>query len=110
MERLALDRIEHDLQLFRIETELLKSILPSFGFLPRTNHADGQYRLRRYSVVNLLNGKVQPSDKHEFMQSSDINHFQGDVVRQFERDRKRSIRQCWIADYVPNFCSIQPVT
>lgn len=84
MEHLTLDRIEHDLQLFRIEPELLKTMLPSFGFLPRTNHADGQYRLRRYSVVHLLNDKIQPSDKHDFMQSSDINHFQGDVVRQFE--------------------------
>nr|WP_241796559.1 2OG-Fe dioxygenase family protein [Vibrio rumoiensis] len=59
-------------------------MLPSFESLPRTNHADGHYRLRRYSVVHLMNGKIVPSDKHEFMQTSDINHFQGDVVRRFE--------------------------
>jgi hypothetical protein len=62
----------------------IEQLSPSFEGLPRTEHADGQYRLRRYSVVGFENGQVIDLNKNSFVQSSDINRFQGDVVRQFE--------------------------
>tara|TARA_Y100000588_G_scaffold76092_1_gene79374 strand:+ start:280 stop:891 length:612 start_codon:yes stop_codon:yes gene_type:complete len=62
----------------------IEQLSPSFEGLPRTEHADGQYRLRRYSVVGFENGQVVDLNKNSFVQSSDINRFQGDVVRQFE--------------------------
>jgi hypothetical protein len=59
-------------------------LAPTFATLPATAHADGQYRLRRYSVVRFRHGEVEVVDKHDFVQSSDINRFQGNVVRRFE--------------------------
>ena len=35
-------------------------------------------------MVAFRDGQVVDLDKHEFMQTNDINRFQGDVVRQFE--------------------------
>jgi hypothetical protein len=62
----------------------IEQLSASFEGLPRTEHADGQYRLRRYSVVGFEDGQVIDLNKNSFVQSSDINRFQGDVVRQFE--------------------------
>ncbi|PNH94277.1 agglutination protein [Vibrio diazotrophicus] len=72
------------LHITQLSQNALSQLAPSFVNLPRTDHADGQYRLRRYSVVRFIEGKVLPTDKHDFMQSDDINHFQGNVVRHFE--------------------------
>lgn len=75
---------ETTLQLTQLSEEAIQQLAPSFSHLPHTEHADGQYRLRRYSVVAFRDGQVIDLDKHEFMQTNDINRFQGDVVRQFE--------------------------
>lgn len=84
MNDVVMSRSENELQLIQLGREVLEPILTSFSALPQTNHADGQYRLRRYSVIHFVDGEVLPSDKHDFVQTSDINHFQGDVVRRFE--------------------------
>ncbi|MEH0665805.1 2OG-Fe dioxygenase family protein [Vibrio scophthalmi] len=75
---------ETTLQLTQLSEEAIQQLAPSFSHLPHTEHADGQYRLRRYSVVAFRDGQVIDLDKHEFMQTNDFNRFQGDVVRQFE--------------------------
>ncbi|MDG2881894.1 2OG-Fe dioxygenase family protein, partial [Vibrio parahaemolyticus] len=75
---------ENTLHLTQLSMAAIEQLSPSFEELPRTEHADGQYRLRRYSVVGFDNGKVIDLNKNSFVQSSDINRFQGDVVRQFE--------------------------
>ncbi len=72
------------LHLTQLSPEAIAQLSPSFETLPKTEHADGQYRLRRYSVVAIQSGQVQSLGKSEFVQSGDINRFQGDVVRQFE--------------------------
>ncbi|MGF1910866.1 2OG-Fe dioxygenase family protein [Vibrio kasasachensis] len=76
----------HDstLQITRLSGEAISQLSPSFQLLPHTSHADGEYRLRRYSVVRYINDKVVATDKNEFVQSEEINHFQGDIIRQFE--------------------------
>ena len=79
-----LDSRENTLHLTQLSMAAIEQLSPSFEGLPRTEHADGQYRLRRYSVVGFENGQVVDLNKNSFVQSSDINRFQGDVVRQFE--------------------------
>ena len=75
---------ENTLQLTQLSGDALRQLSPSFGALPHTDHADGQFRLRRYSVIHFVDGKVQLTAKHDFVQSEQVNHFQGDIVRQFE--------------------------
>ncbi|WP_050939415.1 2OG-Fe dioxygenase family protein [Vibrio harveyi] len=75
---------ENTLHLTQLSMAAIEQLSPSFEGLPRTEHADGQYRLRRYSVVGFENGQVIDLNRNSFVQSSDINRFQGDVVRQFE--------------------------
>ncbi|NOH23922.1 agglutination protein [Vibrio europaeus] len=81
---MMLHQRETTLQLTKLSDAAILQLAPSFTQLPHTEHADGQYRLRRYSVVTLQGGKVVDLNKSEFVQSDDINHFQGNVVRQFE--------------------------
>lgn len=75
---------EMSLQLTHLSHEAVHQLAPSFSGLPKTTHADGNFRLRRYSVVRMVNDKVLETNKHNFVQSEDINHFQGDVIREFE--------------------------
>jgi hypothetical protein len=74
----------HTLHITQLSATALSELSPSFTQLPRTEHADGQYRLRRYSVVCVEQGEVVNTGKTNFMQTDDINKFQGNVVRQFE--------------------------
>ncbi|MGR5352047.1 2OG-Fe dioxygenase family protein [Vibrio sp. DNB22_19_2] len=75
---------ENTLHLTQLSMAAIEQLSASFEGLPRTEHADGQYRLRRYSVVGFEDGQVIDLNKNSFVQSSEINRFQGDVVRQFE--------------------------
>ncbi|SJN56679.1 hypothetical protein VR7878_01902 [Vibrio ruber DSM 16370] len=75
---------ENTLHITHLSDTAIHQLAPSFRQLPHTTHADGQYRLRRYSVVQFVGGKVVEVDKHDFTQSSQYNPFQGDIKRQFE--------------------------
>ncbi len=90
------------LHLTSLNPHSIEELARSFYQLPRTEHADGKYRLRRYSVVQFTDGKVIETDKHEFMQSEDINHFQGDVVRRFEPLLPTTLR----SDGLKEMCSL----
>ena len=71
----------HKLILDRLDEELIKEVQPSFNNLPHTGHADSEFRLRRYSVIDFCGVPVGEST---FTQSSDYNKYQGDVLREFE--------------------------
>ena len=71
----------HKLILDRLDEELIKEVQPSFNDLPHTGHADSEFRLRRYSVIDFCGVSVGEST---FTQSSDYNKYQGDVLRDFE--------------------------
>ena len=76
----------HLLQMNDLPDFAVKSVAPSFDHLPKTDHKDGKYRLRRYSVVELM---VEPkffklTDVNTFTQSDKYNNFQGNVTREFE--------------------------
>ena len=71
----------HKLILDKLDEELIEEARPSFNDLPHTSHADGEFRLRRYSVIDFCGVPVGEST---FTQSSDYNKYQGDVLRDFE--------------------------
>jgi hypothetical protein len=83
---------ETTLRLTKLSDQAIAQLAPSFTKLPKTEHADGQYRLRRYSVVEFRDGEVIDLQKSEFMQTDDINRFQGNVVRQFEPLEESTIK------------------
>jgi hypothetical protein len=76
--------LDRTLQLTQLSGQAVKELSPSFDQLPKTDHADGEYRLRRYSIVRVNNGQVQAMPERRFMQSDEVNTFQGNVCRSFE--------------------------
>ena len=74
------------LRMEKISRPSIDEVKPSFNNLPETDHKDGKYRLRRYSVIEFLaeptKFKVLPISS--FTQSANYNNFQGDVERKFE--------------------------
>lgn len=79
------------LQITQVTRAKLDHIRASFDRLPHTPHADGQYRLRRYSVLYWYPEKLIESKNHDFIQSKDYNKFQGDVKRHFQGLEKQVI-------------------
>ena len=65
------------LQVTKISEAYADSLKPSFNNLPETDHADGKYRLRKYSrvFVSIKTGITSVSDLKvkEFTQSSKYN-------------------------------------
>ncbi|CAI0703823.1 Uncharacterized protein conserved in bacteria [Serratia ficaria] len=79
-----LQKHENVISMTVLSHQATQQLMPSFSSLPHTQHADGKYRLRRYSVVKHLGGRVVEAGPRNFVQSDEINHFQGNVVRRFE--------------------------
>jgi hypothetical protein len=98
----------HDtsLQLTQLSYDAVHQLAPSFSGLPKTMHADGNYRLRRYSVICVVNNDVVETNKHNFVQSEDINHFQGDVVREFEGIEKAILHSEGMAEMCQVFMEL----
>jgi len=73
----------HLLQMNDLPDFAVKSVAPSFDHLPKTNHKDGKYRLRRYSVVELMTEPkfFKLTDVNTFTQSDKYNNYQGNVTR-----------------------------
>ena len=71
------------LQLNLINDELVETLADSFNNLPETNHKDGKYRLRRYSVVefdssatlfnSLSENEITILPQRDFAQSEKLN-------------------------------------
>ncbi|MDO6705853.1 2OG-Fe dioxygenase family protein [Photobacterium sp. 1_MG-2023] len=76
--------VDRTLQLTQLSGQAISDLTPSFNHLPKTGHADGEYRLRRYSVVKATANGVEHLPPRAFVQSDQINHFQGNVSRSFE--------------------------
>ena len=74
------------LQITKVDPELLLEIKPSFNDLPETDHADGKYRLRKYSRVHAVasTGALVDLGDNTFNQSEDYNKHQGGMSRKFE--------------------------
>jgi hypothetical protein len=80
------------LELTKISTPSVAELRGSFDRLPETEHKDGKFRLRRYSVIELRtsfwNAKEEAEIRHlpvkDFTQSEDYNKHQGGMKRTFE--------------------------
>lgn len=76
----------YKMQLDHMTDRCLESLEGQFDDLPATNHADGSYRLRRYSRVSMSSDTLtyQTLSGKQFTQSSSYNDFQGNITRTFE--------------------------
>ena len=80
------------LQMKTLSEEGISSVSSSFGNLPETDHKDGKFRLRRYSVVEVRTTfwdartevELTRLPHREFEQDEELNKFQGGDVRDFE--------------------------
>lgn len=84
------------LQIIKVDSSYLDDIKPSFSDLPETDHADGSYRLRKYSRVavsyKMPSGDTWPKSITEvedlnvnmFKQSTKYNQHQGGMKRNFD--------------------------
>jgi hypothetical protein len=84
----------YKMQLDKMSDRCLNSLSGVFDDLPTTNHADGKYRLRRYSRVRMSRKTLvyETLEGKNFTQSSEYNDFQGDVTRTFENISQDVIR------------------
>ena len=84
----------YKMQLDKMSDRCLESLSGQFDDLPSTNHADGAYRLRRYSRVQMQPESMiyETLKGKQFTQSSSYNDFQGDVTRTFENISEDIIR------------------
>ena len=71
----------HKLILCKIMETIPEELTLSFHDLPKTEHKDGKFRLRRYSVFNC---RGEPLEVTGFTQSSEYNKYQGDITRVFQ--------------------------
>ena len=72
------------LHLSTISRSAAEDLSQSFGNLPETEHLDGKYRLRRYSVISCNEESCDKLKDQTFFQSEELNKFQGGMVRKFE--------------------------
>ena len=49
------------LQITKVDSQLMDQIKSSYGELPETGHADGKYRLRKYSKVKAADPRSRGS-------------------------------------------------
>jgi len=75
----------------QLDDSFVKELQPSFNDLPETDHKDGKYRLRKYTLVELTDYVTETLDLSyielevdTFNQSSQYNKHQGDIDRKFE--------------------------
>jgi hypothetical protein len=101
------------LQVIKFDPELMKEIKLSFNSLPETDHADGSYRLRKYSHVecNSILGMKGVVDLGflQFTQSSKYNKHQGGMARNFSPIDSDVLNSDIISDMVNVFrdkCSL----
>ena len=64
------------LQLRFLGQAFIDQVKPSFNLLPSNPYADGAFRLRRYSVVKLVNDEIALQPAKAFVQDDSINQFQ----------------------------------
>lgn len=80
------------LQLHLLDGNEIDTLKGSFDNLPHTDHKDGEYRLRRYSVIGLRTSfwnaeeeaEIELLSPREFKQTEDYNKHQGGMARSFE--------------------------
>jgi hypothetical protein len=86
----------------------VSTVKESFNRLPKTDHRDGQYRLRRYSRITLCDtdrSKYMKLETEPFNQSGRYNKFQGGVDRKFEDIEDEVVESGGILEICDKFLS-----
>ena len=102
-----------NLKMVKISDWAINSVSGSFDRLPKTEHRDGQYRLRKYSAVRLSNSgsfKYQKLEDTTFNQSVKYNQFQGGVTRHFEEIEDSVIESGGMSEICDTFLQACGVT
>ena len=90
----------------KISQDSVDSVKESFNRLPKTNHLDGQYRLRRYSRVR-INDTYEFSyfklPQQDFNQSEHYNKHQGGMSRAFEEIEDDVVRSMGMLEMCDKF-------
>ena len=92
------------LQLRFLNQNIIAQVKPSFNNLPSNPYADGAFRLRRYSVVKMINGQLTLQPVKAFVQNDDINKFQGNVERVYENLSNELLATAGMNEIVTEFC------
>jgi len=98
--------MNYKMRLGEISLDSIDSVKESFNRLPKTNHLDGQYRLRRYSRVKTNNTHEFSYFKlpqQEFNQSEDYNKHQGGMSRIFEEIEDDVVRSVGMLEMCNKF-------
>ena len=98
----------HLLRLDRLSDRAVRQLSSSFEDLPATDHKDGQDRLRRYSMIELM---IEPKAIKElpvstFTQTDEYNDFQGNVERHFENIDKDTLNSDGMKELIYSFRTI----
>ena len=83
----------------------LADLAPFFNNLPDNIYQDGAYRKRRFSAFVYENGGVRRLPKRAFTQSSEFNHFQGDVAREYEDMEEACCASPGFQEMIAHFCA-----
>jgi len=99
------------LELKLISEDGRKSLTESFADLPETKHKDGEFRLRRYSAIELRttdrSARVEASitrlPHRVFTQSEELNKHQGGMMRDFEEIEENVLNSEGMKEICLNF-------
>jgi hypothetical protein len=72
------------LELGQLNQQNNEILAESFNNLPPNPYADGNFRLRRFSHFTFKNNTLSHLPQKDFVQSQELNAFQGGVVRRYE--------------------------
>jgi hypothetical protein len=97
------------LQLRFLNQNIIAQVKPSFNNLPSNPYADGAFRLRRYSVVKMINGQLTLQPVKAFVQNDDINKFQGNVERVYENLSNELLATAGMNEIVSEFCQLSNI-
>lgn len=71
------------MELGQLSGSAVADLAPSFDQLPPNPYIDGKFRLRRYSNFRFTDGKLTRLPSKAFVQTGEINQFQGGVARSY---------------------------
>ena len=99
------------LELKLISEDGIKSLTESFDNLPETDHKDGKFRLRRYSVVKIrttfwgngVKASIARLPHRIFTQSEEFNKHQGGMERDFEEIEENALESEGMKEIFLNF-------
>ncbi|WP_432474609.1 2OG-Fe dioxygenase family protein [Amphritea sp. HPY] len=98
------------LELGQLTEQSVINLAASFKALPPSPYLDGAFRLRRYSHFNFQQGDLSQLPTKAFVQSGDINLFQGDVERVYPEIEEQVINSDAFKEMFINFKEIAGIS